>query len=97
MHQIFGFTIAEWAGIATIATSVIIAIYHTVVKPLKGSLQRLANAIEKMGIESKEVHEKMDARIDHHENMLTKHETEIGFLYQINGLKRKGYSNDDKD
>lgn len=89
MHTFLGFTIAEWGGIITIAGGLIGAIYKVAVKPLKDTMGDLGDAIHDLTASSKLEHSDFDKRLDNHDQKLVRHDAEIQFLYDKNGMTRR--------
>jgi hypothetical protein len=89
LHTFLGFTIAEWGGIITIAGGLIGAIYKVAVKPLKDTMGDLGDAIRDLTASSKKDHQAFDDRLDKHDQKLVRHDAEIQFLYDKNGMTRR--------
>ncbi|MFD1411526.1 hypothetical protein [Lapidilactobacillus gannanensis] len=96
MHTFLGFTIGEWAAIIAIVSGVFAGLNHmlksfkdSIMEPFNEQMNNLSKSIDKLTESSVHEHHVFDRRLDKHDNMLVRHEAEIGFLYDKNGLKRR--------
>ena len=95
-HELFSLSWAEWAAIIAIVSGVFVGL-NQMLKSFKGSImdpfsdqmKNLSKSIDKMTESSVHDHHVFDRRLDKHDNTLIRHEAEIGFLYDKNGLKRR--------
>lgn len=93
MHVILGFTISEWGGIITILGASIGAVRYGIIKPLMNQFKVLSHSIEELNRSSIFEHNKIYDKMNAQENKLVRHDAEIGFLYDVNNLKRKRATN----
>lgn len=95
-HELFQLSWAEWAAIIAIVSGVFVGLNHmltsfknSIMEPFNEQMSNLSKSIDKLTESSVREHHVFDRRLDKHDNMLIRHETEIGFLYDKNGLKRR--------
>ena len=96
MHTFLGFTIGEWGGIISISVTLLGGIYAVAVKPLKDTMGDLRDAIHDLTVSSKSEHSEFDKRLDQHDKKLVRHDAEIQFLYNKNGMARRKPEDDDQ-
>ena len=96
MHAFLGFTIGEWGGIISIGVTLLGGIYAVAVKPLKDTMGDLRDAIHDLTASSKKDHQAFDDRLDRHDQKLVRHDAEIQFLYDKNGMTRRKPEDDDQ-
>jgi non-ribosomal peptide synthetase component F len=95
-HGLFGLSWDEIAAIVAILTAVYAGLRlllsnfkNTIMEPLSHQMQQLSDAINDLSKNSANEHKMFDKRLDSHDIKLTKHDTEIGTLYDEVGLKRR--------
>lgn len=95
-HELFQLSWAEWAAIIAIVSGVFVGLNHmltsfknSIMEPFNEQMSNLSKSIDKLTESSVHEHHVFDRRLDKHDNMLIRHEAEIGFLYDKNGLKRR--------
>jgi len=101
-HELFNLGWDEWAAIIAIISGVFVGLNQmlksfkdSIMDPFSEQMNNLSKSIDKLTESSVHEHHVFDHRLDKHDNMLIRHEAEIGFLYDKNGLKRR--DNDDED
>lgn len=95
MHVIMGFTIDEWAGIATIIGTTITAIYQFIIKPLLNRFDVLSQSIDELTNNSKIEHKAIWDKLNREAVRINRHEFEIGTVYREIGIEREEL-NDEK-
>ena len=95
MHVIMGFTIDEWAGIATIIGTTITAIYQFTIKPLLNRFDILSQSIDELTNNSKIEHKAIWAKINKQTVRLNHHDYEIGAAYREIGIEREEYQDEE--
>lgn len=95
-HELFQLSWGEWAAIIAIVSGVFVGFDHmfksfkdSIMGPFNEEMNNLSKSIDKLTESSVHEHHVFDRRLDKHDNMLVRHEAEIGFLYDKNGLKRR--------
>lgn len=98
-HLFLGYTIGDWVGLLTIISILIGAIIWLVriaiIKPFTSQMSELNEAIRSLATSSKVDHSSFDLRLDNHDRKIERHDTEIGFLYDLNNIKRKRENHED--
>lgn len=95
-HELFNLGWDEWAAIIAIISGVFVGLNqmlksfkNSIMDPFSEQMDNLSKSIDKLTESSVHEHHVFDRRLDKHDNMLVRHEAEIGFLYDKNGLKRR--------
>lgn len=95
-HEIFNLSWAEWAAIIAIISGVFVGFNHmlksfkdSIMEPFNQRLHDLSISINKFTDSAEHEHTAFDKKLDKHNDTLIRHEAEIGFLYEKNGLKRR--------
>ena len=95
-HGLLNLSWGEWAAIIAIVSGVFVGFDHmlksfkdSIMDPFSKQMNNLSKSIDKLTENSIHEHHVFDRRLDKHDNMLVRHEAEIGFLYDKNGLKRR--------
>jgi len=95
-HELFNLGWDEWAAIIAIISGVFVGLNqmlksfkNSIMEPFNEQMINLSKSIDKLTESSVHEHHVFDRRLDKHDNMLIRHEAEIGFLYDKNGLKRR--------
>ena len=98
-HLYFGFTIGDWVGLLTIISMLVGALIWlirvAITKPFTEQMAKLNESIQNLTASSKTDHSKFDLRLDKHDRKIERHDAEIGFLYDLNNIKRKRNNNED--
>ncbi|MBF7119484.1 hypothetical protein [Pediococcus pentosaceus] len=88
MHVIFGFTISEWAGIATIIGSATGVVYKFVVAPLLKKFDTLSETLVELKESSRMERQNLKDELKDHQNILIEHDSEIQSLFEDKGWHR---------
>jgi hypothetical protein len=95
-HELFNLGWDEWAAIIAIISGVFVGLNqmlksfkNSIMDPFSEQMNILSKSIDKLTENSTHDHHVFDRRLDKHDNTLIRHEAEIGFLYEKNGLKRR--------
>ena len=98
-HLFLGYSIGDWVGLLTIISMLIGALIWlirvAITKPFTNQMSELNEAIRNLTDSSKADHSMFDLRLDKHDRKIERHDTEIGFLYDLNNIKRKRENNED--
>ena len=89
----------NWGDLAAIV-AVVGAIYggtsrllrnfkDSISEPLSSQMTRLSQSIDNLTVQAERERKDFDKRLDRHDRTLVKHDTEIGILYDKNGLERR--------
>lgn len=97
-HLFLGYTIGDWVGLLTIISmlvgTLIWLIRVAITKPFTEQMAKLNEAIRNLTDSSRADHSMFDSRLDNHDRKIERHDAEIGFLYDVNNIKRKRDRND---
>lgn len=88
LHVIFGFTISEWAGIATIIGSATGVVYKFVVAPLLKKFDTLSETLVELKESSRMEQQNLKDELKGYQNILIEHDSEIQSLYEDKGWHR---------
>ena len=98
-HLFLGYTIGDWVGLLTIISMLIGALIWlirvAITKPFTEQMAKLNEAIRDLATSSKVDHSMFDSRLDKHDQKIERHDAEIGFLYDVNNIKRKRENHED--
>lgn len=86
--MIFGFTISEWAGIATIIGSATGVVYKFVVAPLLKKFDTLSETLVELKESSRMERQNLKDELKDHQNILIEHDSEIQSLFEDKGWHR---------
>lgn len=88
MHVIFGFTISEWAGIATIVGGATGVVYKFVVAPLLKKFDTLSETLIELKESSRMEQQNLKDELKDHQTILIEHDSEIQSLFDDKGWHR---------
>ncbi|MCG7196506.1 hypothetical protein [Pediococcus pentosaceus] len=88
MHMIFGFTISEWAGIATIIGSGTGVFYKFIVMPLLNKFDVLSKTLVELKESSRIEQQSLKDELKEHQTILIEHDSEIQSLFEEKGWPR---------
>ena len=88
MHIIFGFTISEWAGIATIIGGTTGVVYKFIVAPLLNKFDVLSKTLVELKESSRIEQESLKDELKDHQTILIEHDSEIQNLFEDKGWPR---------
>lgn len=88
MHVIFGFTISEWAGIATIIGGATGVVYKFVVAPLLKKFDTLSETLIELKESSRMEQQNLKDELKDHQTILIEHDSEIQSLFDDKGWHR---------
>ena len=98
-HLFLGYSIGDWVGLLTIISmlvgTLIWLIRVAITKPFTEQMAKLNEAIRNLTDSSKTEHSSFDLRLDNHDRKIERHDAEIGFLYDLNNIKRKRENHED--
>ena len=98
-HLFLGYSIGDWVGLLTIISmlvgTLIWLIRVAITKPFTEQMAKLNEAIRNLTASSKVDHSSFDLRLDNHDRKIERHDAEIGFLYDLNNIKRKRENHED--
>ncbi|MEH1648221.1 hypothetical protein AAHB41_09155 [Pediococcus pentosaceus] len=88
LHVIFGFTISEWAGIATIIGSATGVVYKFIVAPLLKKFDTLSETLVELKESSRIEQQNLKDELKDHQTILIEHDSEIQSLFEDKGWPR---------
>lgn len=98
-HLFLGYTIGDWVGLLTIISmlvgTIIWLIRVAITKPFTEQMAKLNEAIKSLTDSSNADRSMFDLRLDNHDRKIERHDAEIGFLYDVNNIKRKQENHED--